>query len=132
MMGFLGIDDFSDEELALSRALVEADEQYRSDLRLAREEAGLTQEQVAESLGISKQAVQKLEAPDANPKMSTLRQYASAIGARVTHTVTSNVAPPAVIHSGLLRVAIATVEDEVDGLWEAAPPARQFKTAVSL
>lgn len=47
----------------------------------ARKDAGLKQPDVAERMGVSQQAVSKIEGMDGDPKLSTLRRYATAIGA---------------------------------------------------
>lgn len=80
-------DEYSDEEIARARHLLEQDQNYRGALRELRVRLGKTQEEIGAELGMTKQAVQKIEAPDANPTLSTLRQYAGAIGARVWHVV---------------------------------------------
>jgi DNA-binding XRE family transcriptional regulator len=49
--------------------------------------AGLTQQDVANSLGISQQAVAKFESMDNDPRLSTISQYALAINALVTHKI---------------------------------------------
>lgn len=63
-------------DMRLLRALV--------DLRRSR---GLTQAQVAEALGVSQQAVSAFEQLQADPRMSTVRQYAHAVGALIGHEV---------------------------------------------
>ena len=52
-------------------------------LRWARQEAGLTQGQLASRIGISQQQVAKLERPEANPSVATLRKVAEALGVRL-------------------------------------------------
>lgn len=59
----------------------------RSELVLLRREAGLSQGDVAERMGISQQAVSKFERYDSDPKLSTVRRYANAVGALITHRV---------------------------------------------
>lgn len=49
-------------------------------MRLAREEAGLTQAALAERLGVSQQAVSRAERWDANPTADLLRRWAAACG----------------------------------------------------
>ena len=55
----------------------------RLALRWAREDAGLTQAQLAKRMGVSQQAYAKLESPDANFTMETLARAAKALGLRV-------------------------------------------------
>ena len=52
-------------------------------LRWARNEAGLTQAQLAKRARVSQQMVAKLESPDYNPTLETLDKVASALGARL-------------------------------------------------
>jgi DNA-binding XRE family transcriptional regulator len=54
------------------------------ELLAARAEAGLTQEQVAASMGTTKSAVSRLEAVGGpSPSVATLRKYARAVGCEV-------------------------------------------------
>jgi len=54
------------------------------ELLAARAIAGLTQEQVAESMGTTKSAVSRLEAVGRHsPSVSTLKKYARAVGCKV-------------------------------------------------
>jgi len=54
------------------------------ELLAARAKAGLTQEQVAESMGTTKSAVSRLEAVGKHsPSVSTLSKYATAVGCEV-------------------------------------------------
>lgn len=73
---------------ARAKALASEDRAMRNALIALRREAGLTQKEVAEFMGCSQQAVHKLERYDADPKLSTLRRYANAVGAMVSHRVT--------------------------------------------
>ena len=49
-------------------------------LRWARQDAGLTQAQVAKRAGVSQQQIAKLESPDGNPTLETLERVAAALG----------------------------------------------------
>lgn len=54
------------------------------ELLAARAEAGLTQEQVAASMGTTRSAVSRLEAVGGpSPSLATLRRYARAVGCEV-------------------------------------------------
>lgn len=64
-----------------------ADRELLAALVNLRIEAGISQSEVAEAAGISQQAVSKFERTDGDPKLSTVRQYADAVGALVCHTV---------------------------------------------
>ncbi len=72
---------------ARAKVLARADREMRADLVRIRREAGLSQQQVADRMGISQQAVYKLERYDADPRQSTLQRYANAVGALVEHRV---------------------------------------------
>lgn len=52
-------------------------------LRQAREAAGLTQEQVARQLGTQKSAISRIENHAEDVRLSTLRAYAQAVGAKL-------------------------------------------------
>ncbi len=49
-------------------------------LQLAREDAGMTQEQVAQKLGTKKSAISRLENNAGDLRLSTLQRYAEAVG----------------------------------------------------
>jgi DNA-binding XRE family transcriptional regulator len=53
------------------------------ELLSARSRAGLTQEDVAASMGTTKSAVSRLEAASHSPSVSTLKKYARAVGCDV-------------------------------------------------
>ena len=53
-------------------------------LKLAREQSGLTQAQVARKLKTNKSAISRIENHAENMRLSTLRRYAKALGKRVT------------------------------------------------
>jgi transcriptional regulator with XRE-family HTH domain len=65
----------------LARAYADSTDEYQlvRELLAARAKAGLTQEQVAESMGTTKSAVSRLEAVGKHsPSVSTLKKYAGA------------------------------------------------------
>jgi transcriptional regulator with XRE-family HTH domain len=76
---------------ARAKVLAREDRQMKSDLIRLRQDAGLTQKQVAKLMGITQQAINKLERYDSDPKLSTLRRYANAVGALVAHEVVPDV-----------------------------------------
>ncbi len=59
-----------------------------SALRRARNEAGLTQAQVAEVSGLRQSVVSHLESADHNPTIETILRYLSAVGANLVMSVT--------------------------------------------
>lgn len=56
-------------------------------LRQAREEAGLTQEELAEKLNTKKSAVSRIENHAEDIRLSTLERYARALGKRLQVSV---------------------------------------------
>ncbi|MGD8168546.1 helix-turn-helix domain-containing protein [Herbiconiux sp. P16] len=70
-----------------ARALASSDYKLIADLVAVRQANGLKQRDVAEMLGITQQAVSKIEGHDSDPKLSTVRMYANAVGALVAHVV---------------------------------------------
>lgn len=52
-----------------------------------RHEHNLTQEDVAERMGVSQPAVSQFERYDANPRLDTVRRYAMAVGVTLQTTV---------------------------------------------
>lgn len=87
------IDSAFDYSKVRSRAkiLLRQDQNMKAELIELRQKAGLTQLQIAEIIGVSQQAIQKLERYDSDPKMSTLRRYANAVGAIVSHKVDKDI-----------------------------------------
>lgn len=56
-------------------------------LRQAREEAGLTQEEVAQKLNTKRSAISRIENHAEDVKLSTLGKYAKAIGKKLLFSV---------------------------------------------
>jgi len=86
----LGIDPADDDESAIE-ALVEADERLLDELRDLRKRNGLSQQDVADRLGVTQGAIARIEGGSRDPRLSTLRRYAFAVGADVRHVVTARV-----------------------------------------
>lgn len=82
----LGI-DLSDPEVQLARDLSDADDELLETLVKIRKARGMTQQDVANALGRHKSSVSNFERLGADPHLSTIRRYAAAVGARITHTV---------------------------------------------
>lgn len=76
--------------------LAHNDYQLIADLIEQRRAAGMTQQDVATLLGITQPAVAKFERYDSDPKLSTVRRYAHAIGAIVSHDVRADTEAPAI------------------------------------
>ena len=71
----------------LAYELATQDYELISALVKVRIDKGLTQEVVAERIGITLESIQEFEAHWSNPTLSTLRRYALAVGANYTHTI---------------------------------------------
>ena len=76
----------------LADHLVESHSNLLDELVLIRKQNRLTQEEVAERLGISQPAVAAFESEESNPTLSSIRRYALAVGARIFHTVSNDLA----------------------------------------
>lgn len=72
---------------ALADSLVDSHDQFMLDLVAMRKRHGLTQELVAERMGVSQPTVAAFERYDANPTLSSVRRYALAVGAQIHHDV---------------------------------------------
>lgn len=72
----------------LAQHLVAEDNQLLDALVAMRRQQNLTQDEVARRMGISQGAVARIESGDRDPHLSTLRRYAHAVRALVTHSVT--------------------------------------------
>ena len=83
----LGI-DLDDPQQRHAHELVHADEQMLDELVLLRRGKQLTQADVGQAMGISQGAVARIESGERDPHLSTLRRYAFAVGAVVSHKVT--------------------------------------------
>lgn len=70
-----------------AKVLARQHRMMRSELVQLRREGGLTQGDIAELMGVTQQAVSKFERYDSDPKLSTVRRYANAVGALVEHRV---------------------------------------------
>jgi ribosome-binding protein aMBF1 (putative translation factor) len=70
-------------EMALRRMSQER-RQLVADLTLRRQQAGLSQTEVAARMGTSQSAVARLEAGEADARASTLERYAAAIGGQIS------------------------------------------------
>jgi ribosome-binding protein aMBF1 (putative translation factor) len=64
------------------------------ELTQRRQDAGLSQTQIAARMGTSQSAVARLEAGAADVRASTLERYAAALGAEITWTVHADAKEP--------------------------------------
>ena len=70
-----------------ARANLESWHKFRLDLIRQREESGMTQQDVADKLGITQSAVSQFESFGGNPRMMTVLAYALAIGAKLNFSI---------------------------------------------
>lgn len=73
--------------MARAKVLAREHRMMRAGLVECRREAGLSQRDVAERMGVSQQAVSKFEHYDSDPKLSTVRRYANAVGVMISHHI---------------------------------------------
>lgn len=69
------------------RVRIEPHLAVRLQLRWARQDAGISQGQLAERVGVSRQQISMLESPDANLTLRTLERVAGALGLDVEITL---------------------------------------------
>lgn len=72
----------------LASRLVESSESLLDNLIRKRESLGLSQQEVAERLGVTQSAVAKFESGERDPRLSTLRRYALAVMCNISFEVT--------------------------------------------
>lgn len=80
---------------ARAESLVEDHEQLLAKLTKHRRDHALSQETVAERMGVSQPTVAKFERYDSNPTLSTIRRYALAVGARIETRIVDDCVPTA-------------------------------------
>ncbi|MEF2977281.1 helix-turn-helix domain-containing protein [Subtercola sp. YIM 133946] len=85
----IGIDPTSPDQLRAAE-LVRRDREFLRSLVKVRESQGFTQQEVADRLGITQPSVASFERYDSDPKLSTVRRYALAVGALVGHAVAAD------------------------------------------
>ncbi|WP_433600609.1 helix-turn-helix domain-containing protein [Nocardia sp. CA-135953] len=113
--------DMSDPREALAHDLVEADHEMLEKLvDLRKNVVKITASQVAHDIGRNRSVITQFEKLTSDPRLSTIRRYALAIGARITHRVELVKATP--------RVAEF---DETDAGDESANRLEEIRTALS-
>ena len=83
----LFISDSNDARQILANDLINQTQDLLADLIDLRRAKGLTQEDVANTIGITRTAVTAFERYDGDPKISTIVRYAMAVGARISINV---------------------------------------------
>lgn len=84
------LNDFDEFDTPLdrrARILVRNDVNFLAELVAARKRQGLSQGVVAGRMGVSQPAVAAFERAENDPKLSTIRRYAMAVGLLVDHLV---------------------------------------------
>ncbi|MGY3567974.1 helix-turn-helix domain-containing protein [Sinomonas sp. RB5] len=76
--------------IELAAHLASADNDLRWALIEARRAANISQHELAEMLGVKQSTISNFERHDNDPRLSTLRRYALAVGAKVCHQVQAN------------------------------------------
>ena len=109
----LGIDtDDPTQQLALE--LVASDRQLLRELVAHRNKADLSQLEVGRRMGVTQPAVAAFERPDADPKLSTIRRYALAVGVLVRHSVTPRLISASSLISSVTRSTTDATKTEAD------------------
>ncbi|SMY04247.1 DNA-binding transcriptional regulator, XRE-family HTH domain [Brevibacterium sp. 239c] len=74
-----------------AKVLAREDRELKAALIRVRRRSGLSQQDVADRLGVTQQSIYKFERYDSDPKASTVRRYANAVGALVEHRVHTDI-----------------------------------------
>jgi len=70
----------SDEEARIEYDRLEPEYQIVREMIMAREESGMTQQQLSEATGINRSDISKLENGSANPSLRTMKRIAEGLG----------------------------------------------------
>lgn len=82
----LGLDEESDSQ-RLARELAEEDLDLVAAFRAIREHLNLSQTELGARMGVSQATVSSFESGESEPRLSTVRRYAHALGVHVRHSV---------------------------------------------
>lgn len=78
---------------ARAESLAEAQAEFLQQLVAHRRKHKLSQQVVADRMGVSQPTVHALERHDANPTLSTIRRYALAVQVRLEHKIVDDCTP---------------------------------------
>jgi transcriptional regulator with XRE-family HTH domain len=92
-------------------------------LRKLRKEFALTQERVAERMGVEQETVSRIEQQRTDVKLSTLKKYINALGGDLQLVATFPDLPPVTVRDLAVVTAGAKARRHLQG--RARPPARQ-------
>ena len=81
------VSDPNDLQQMIASELVSQTQDMLDDLLELRKRKGMTQQDIAETIGVTRTAVTAFERYDSDPKLSTLIRYAMAVGARLNIAV---------------------------------------------
>jgi len=124
----LGIDP-DDPKIEHAVDLFSADRALLDDLVRLRNAKGLSQQQVAERMNRDRTSVTKFERVDSNPRLSTIRRYALAVGARITHQVETVDDASSDRLTFVLRVTPGSIGQQWQGTTvDSVPPVREPTT----
>jgi transcriptional regulator with XRE-family HTH domain len=98
-----------DPEIKRARTLVREDRRLLRELVLRRKSLSLSQGQLAKRLGLSQPTVAAFERYDSDPKLSTIRRYAHALGVVITHRLDFGLPHTAVILTTTAPIATQAV-----------------------
>ena len=87
---FLGLESETPTERR-ARILAGNDGDLLASLIAVRKTNGLTQQDLADRMGVTQATVAYFERYDSDPKLSTIRRYAHAVEALVDHTVEADI-----------------------------------------
>lgn len=78
-------EEFSSPDEKLALELAREDQQLLAKLINRREELGLSQQDIADTLGLSQATISAFERLGNDPRLSTVRRYARALGVMIHH-----------------------------------------------
>jgi transcriptional regulator with XRE-family HTH domain len=110
----LGFEDFNSTLDRRAEILVRNDSRFHETLVRLRKDRGLTQEQVAERMHVSQPAVASFERIENDPKLSTIRRYAMAVGLLIDHVVETDEGETFQLSVSLNEVEELPIDDDVD------------------
>lgn len=81
------VSDPNDLQQMIASELVNQTQDMLDDLLELRKRKGMTQQDIADAIGVTRTAVTAFERYDSDPKLSTIIRYALAVGARLNIAV---------------------------------------------
>lgn len=101
----------------LADSLIDGHVSLLSDLVALRRKHDLTQADVAERMGVSQPTVAAFERYDANPKLSTIRRYALAVGASIASKVADECCDTNKVFESMTRTTSARWQAPASANW---------------